>query len=183
MGIFSKLFKKPDPKPAPVAAPVKVDNPEPEAPKNTTKMMTYKVTGVSHYEDNIMALSSKNEDFQLNRRDLIDEGLVDERVWEYDFYPIKAELVPEPDNPHDPKAIKVLVDGLHVGYIKSGSCAHLLRVLRESGVERIDVKVGGGRYKCLECVGCTESGKEVYEMDRGEVPLYVHLSIVEKLSQ
>ena len=184
MGIFSKLFRKQPQvvevvqQTAPVApSPTPAS---PEVPKDATKVVTYKVAGVSHYADNIMALSSKNEDFQLNRRGIIDEGLEDTRIWEYDFYPIKAELVPEPDNPHDPKAIKVLVDGLHVGYIKAGSCAHLLRLLREGGVERIDVKVGGGRYKCLECVDYTESGKEVYELDRDTVPLYVHLTIEEK---
>jgi hypothetical protein len=130
-----------------------------------------------------MRLSSKNEDYTLGKRDLIDSDLVDTRVWEYDFYATRAELVPEPDNPYDPKAIKVLVDGLHVGYIKSGSCSHLLRLIREDGIVRIDAKVGGGRYKCLECVDYTESGKEIYELERDTVPLYVHLSIVEKLKQ
>ena len=183
MGILSKLFKKPKLEPVTVAPPKPVETPVPEAPKKTTKEATYRVTGISHYEDNIMALSSKNDDYKLSKRDLIDYGYVNERVWEYDFYPLKAELVPEPDNPHDPKAIKVLVDGLHVGYIKSGSCAHLLRMIREDGIVKIDVKIGGGRYKYLDCVDYTESGKEIYEMERDTVPLYVHLIIEEKLKQ
>lgn len=39
------------------------------------------------------------------------------------------ELIPEPENLHDPNAIKVLIDGYHVGYIKSGSCAHVRQLI------------------------------------------------------
>ena len=88
--------------------------------------------------------------------------------------------MPEPDNPADPKALKVLIDGVHVGYIKAGSCARLRRLMDEDRVLRIDAEMGGGRYKYVELVDYTESGKEVYEMDRGDVPLYVHLCVYEK---
>ena len=30
---------------------------------------------------------------------------------------VDLELVCEPDNPHDPRAVKVLAQGLHVGYL------------------------------------------------------------------
>lgn len=33
----------------------------------------------------------------------------------------KVEIEPEPDNPHDPNALKVLVSGEHVGYVPRGS--------------------------------------------------------------
>ena len=165
--------------PVPEAAAPKVITATP-APTSTIK--TYKVTGLSHYEDNILAMRIENEDFQLSRQELIDDDRVDERVWEYEFFPIRAELVPEPDNPHDPKAIKVLVDDQHVGYIKEGSCAHLLKVMAEGRVEKINVEIGGGRYKILHLVDCTEDGKDVYELDRDAVPLYVHLSIVETIA-
>lgn len=32
----------------------------------------------------------------------------------------KVKFEPEPDNPHDPNALKVLVDGEHVGYVPRG---------------------------------------------------------------
>lgn len=185
MGIFSRIFgKKAQPQESvkeeapPVAyTPPAPEQPAPKQPEPEGKK--YKVAGVTHYEDNIMALASENDDYHLSKRGLIDEGLVEERVWEYEFYPIKAELVPEPDNPHDPKAIKVLVDGLHVGYIKAGSCAHLLKAINEDRIKKIDVKMGGGRYKYLEIIDYKENGDEIYELDRDNVPLYVHLNIAE----
>lgn len=185
MGIFSRLFGKkqkpaeatptlikPTTPPPPPPAPVQPAKPE-------AKIKTYKVAGTSHYLENILSLALKNDDYSLSKRQLIEDGLVDERVWEYDFYPHKAELVPEPENPHDPKAIMVLVDGQHVGYIKAGSCSHLLRVIAEDRIEKIDVKVGGGRYKCLN-EDYDEDGNEIYEMEKDTVPHYVHLNITEK---
>lgn len=186
MGIFSRLFgKKEKPqkpagavtpnysRPAPPPPPVQPAQPEPQG-------KTYKITGTSHYWENILSLGSKNDDYTLGKRALIEEGLTETRIWEYDFFPSKAELVPEPENPHDPKAIMVLVDGLQVGYIKAGSCSHLLRVIAEERIQKIDVKVGGGKYKCLEVIDYKENGDEVYNLDRGELPLYVHLNITEK---
>lgn len=155
------------------AAPAPVIQTPKPAPK------TYKVTGLAHYMENLMALASENDDYRLSKRDLIDNGLTDERVYQYEFYVNKAELVPEPDNPHDPKAIKVLVDGQHVGYIKAGSCAHLNKVIREGRIEKIDVEVGGGKYKIVR-EDCDEFGKDVYEMERDDIPFYVHLHIVER---
>lgn len=186
MSFLSRLFGKQAQKPEPVKivqtpafgrpsappAPNKAPEPVP-APK------TYRVAGVTHYQENILSMAITNYDYQLSKRELIDEGLMEKRIYEYDFDPLKAELVPEPDNPQDPKAIKVLVDGLHVGYIKSGSCSHLLKVIREGRIKKIDVEMGGGKYKYLDVVDYKENGDEIYAIDRGDVPLFVHLSITE----
>lgn len=181
MGIFSRLFSRPakvEPAPqAPTAPPVVTPVQQEEKPK--PHGVTYKVAGVSFYEDNIMSLAMRSSEYTMSKRELIDEGLTDERVWEYEFYPDKVEIVPEPDNPEDPKALKVLVDGVHVGYIKKGSCARMRRLLDGDRIHRIDVEMGGGRYKYVE-TDYTESGKETYTMDRGDVPLYVHLTVYEK---
>lgn len=37
----------------------------------------------------------------------------------------EATLLREPDNGHDPKAVQVMVDGLRVGYVKSGTAKRL----------------------------------------------------------
>lgn len=179
MGIFKSLFSHPAKvEPAPPAAPVVAPPPPAEKPKPLG--VTYKVAGVTHYKDNIMSLAVESPAYSWSKRELIEEGLTDERVWEYDFYPDKVEIVPEPDNPEDPKALKVLVDGVHVGYIKAGSCARLRRLMDEDRILRIDVEMGGGRYKYVELVDYTESGREIYEMDRGDVPLFVHLCVYAK---
>lgn len=177
MGIFKKLFSRPA-KSAPASAPAPKPAPAP-APQVDAVEKTYRVAGVDHYLDNLMELASKNEDFRLSKRALVDEGYVEERVYEYDFYYTRAEVVPEPDNPHDPQAIKVLLDGKHVGYIKAGSCAHLLKVIKEGRVEKIEAKAGGGRYKYIT-EDYDENGRESYDLETDTIPWYVHLVITEK---
>ena len=206
MGIFSKLFrgkpkeKQPAPEPpaapapeqpvpasvepvtpapTPEPAPVAPKPPEP-APKPDTVEKKYKVTGIDHYLDNLLSLTSKNDDYYLSKRDLIEEYLTDQRIYETEFYIGRAELVPEPDNPHDPKAIKVLLDGQHVGYIKAGSCTHLLKVIREDRIQKIECQAGGGKYKKVYVEDYTESGKEIYTLEKETIPWYVHLIVTER---
>lgn len=55
-------------------------------------------------------------------------------------YECSAELVREPENPHDPYAIKVEVDGEHVGYLPRGTAKRFnkrIRLLNEQGKRAI----------------------------------------------
>jgi hypothetical protein len=61
---------------------------------------------------------------------------------------VAMELVCEPDNPHDARAVKVLVQGLHVGYLSKGNARmYCRRIERE-----------GGRVAVKGFVGCSEGG-------------------------
>lgn len=80
---------------APIAKSTAAKAPADTAPKGKT----HKVAGVTHYVENIIALGIENEDYYKTKRDFINDGQVDERIWQYEFYPDDVELVPEPDNP------------------------------------------------------------------------------------
>lgn len=151
--------------------------PEPQPEEYTVK--TYKATGMEHRLDNLLRLGIENPSYSWTKKELIEEGLTEERIWETEFYPSKVELVPEPDNPYDPNAIKVVVDGEHVAYIKQGSCKHLLKVIKEDRIKKIECEIGGGRYKYI-AEDYNDYGKEVYTLDRDTVPYFVHLQITEK---
>jgi hypothetical protein len=61
---------------------------------------------------------------------------------------VDLELVCEPDNAHDPRAVKVLADGLHVGYLSKGNARrYCKRIERE-----------GGRVRIKGFIGCSEGG-------------------------
>ena len=139
-----------------------------------SKEKIYKVTGVSHYVKNIMSLGFKNDDFKLSKKDMIDEGL-EGRIYEYDFFPGKVELIPEPDNKYDPNAVKVVVDNILVGYIKAGSCKHILNIINGNRIEKIECTIGGGKYKYLGY----DYDDYKYFMEKGETSLYVELKILE----
>lgn len=71
------------------------------------------------------------------------------------------------------------MDGVHVAYIKAGSCAHLLKVIRENRVKKIDCKIRGGKYKYVSCE-YDEDGNEEYTLERGEKPYTVTLYVTEE---
>ena len=139
------------------------------------KLKTYKVTGTSHYLDNIMELAYDNVDFEYTKKELIEAGYENERIFKYDFSIKSFELVPEPTNEYDPNAIKVLADGLIVGYIKAGSCKHINKVIAENRIEKISGKIEGGKYKYIGYDYETEK----YFMDKGEKSFFVELDIIE----
>lgn len=64
-----------------------------------TNTETFKVAGISHYKDNIIKNFASEEDD------------------EFDYETSSVELIPEPENEHDPNAIKVLVNGIKIGYV------------------------------------------------------------------
>ena len=131
------------------------------------------VAGTSYRQDAIRALGSKNPDFSRSKRELQDDGLIDEQIYEYSFAPRRVELQPEPDNPHDPKAIKVVVDGTHIGYIKAGSCAHIHKLLKADRILQVDCFIGGGKSKWI--VQDEDDGRYVLEQD--EIGFYARLTI------
>ncbi len=61
---------------------------------------------------------------------------------------VDLELVCEPDNEHDPRAVKVLAQGRHVGYLSKGNARrYCKRIERE-----------GGRVELKGFIGCSEGG-------------------------
>ena len=183
-GLFF-LAKKSTKKPAavasvPQAVPQQVSAPESKpAPKPAgSKKENHYVAGVSYRPHEIESLGSANNYFETNKSEMIEDGIIDEKIWEYSFNPQKVELVPEPDNEHDPNAIKVVIDGVHVGYIKRGSCAHIKKLIQEGKIEGIEAEIGGGRYKVVYEDYDDENDKEVYRFEAGETDSYwVELTI------
>ena len=144
---------------------------------------TYRVTGVEHYLDNLLEIAVFNSDYDLTKKDIIDFGMTDEYIWEQKFFPSKLELQPEPDNPYDPNAIQVLIDDKLVGYIKKGSCRHLLNVISQDRFMGATCKIGGGKYKRVDEEYDYDRDKATYSMDKGERNFSIVLTIKEKKKQ
>ena len=154
----------------PQTLPEKAPAPEP------VKAERHHVAGTSFRLDAIKAMGVKNFDYDKSKRELIEDGLTGERIWRTDYFPRVTTLEPEPDNPEGPKAIKVVVDGVHIGYIKKGSCAHIHKAIREGRVERVECEIKGGKYKIV-LEDFDEDGDSVYTLDSDDVPLYAELYI------
>lgn len=147
-----------------------------EAPKGEQE--THKVAGVSFRQDALKALGTKNPDFAKTKKQLQDEGLTEEKIYEYSFCPRKVELIPEPDNPYSENgnATKVVVDGQHIGYIKSGSSAHVRNLIDADRIQHIECFIGGGKSKTVSW----DVDAERYIVETDEIGFYARLTITTK---
>lgn len=161
-----------DPTPAPSKPKPLTDTPQPNVEH-------HRIAGTSFRLEAIKELLEENPDYSLSKRELMDYGLVNERIYKMEVYRHSAVLEPEPENPSDPKAIKIVVEGVHIGYIKAGSCAHIHKVLREGRLESAEVEIKGGEYKIL-LEDFDEDGESVYSLERYTIPLSAVLSLTLK---
>ncbi len=155
------------------SAPVKQAEPDPEL-----KNETHKVAGVSFRQDALKALGTKNPDFMKTKQQLVNEGLTEQWIYEYTFAPKKAELIPEPDNPYSENgnATKVVVDGQHIGYIKSGSSAHISKLIKEDCIQQVECSIGGGKSKIVT----RDEDDERYILETDEIGFFARLTITTK---
>lgn len=130
----------------------------------------FRVTGTSHYTDSFKSLAVLNDDYRLSKDDLIYKDLVEKKVFQYTYDFNELSCLDEPDNPYDPKAISVNLDGMKVGYIKKGSTSHF-RNLRSRPGYHIEAEVYGGKYKLITYDG------DNYGMEKGELPYCVDLKV------
>lgn len=136
-----------EPIPAKMDAASKQHDPEPKPERTFSKVETHRIAGTSFHETEIQDLMEENFDYNLTAADLIDMGMEDERVYKYEETYCTAALEPEPDNQYDPNAIRVLAEGVHIGYIKKESAAHVKKLLEEDRIARMSITITGGPYK------------------------------------
>lgn len=154
-------------------ASVATQKPEP------SKIERHKVAGTSFHLKEIQTLGVENHEYKMTKKQLVDEVRIAQRIYKTDYYATNIELIPEPENPHDPRAIRVVADGVHIGYIKSGSCAHIHKLLDEDKIESIKCEIEGGRYKIV-LEDYDEDDKASYRLENDEIPLHADLFITIK---
>lgn len=153
---------------------------EPKIIKPPKKTEKHHVAGTSFRLANIEGLLSENAEFYWSKKELVDAGYIGERIYKIEPYYGTAELVPEPENPHDPKAIKVMAAGVHVGYIKAGSCAHIHKLIREGEIKKIEVEIKGGDYKIVFENYDDYTDKSTYSLEKDSVPIHAVLTLTLK---
>ena len=184
MGLFD-LFKK---KPSPVRVPDPVPEPEPtpkeEAPaaqKPDYKTYDFKVAGVAYHENELLEnIMIENDEYYMKRSELIDLGMVDERIYKYEPSFLHVELVPDPTNEHDPNAIKVLVDGVHIGFVPEKKTSKVKKILEKNDVLAMVCDISGGPYRIIKEYYDDDRDKDMYKDEKKEVHFFADFSITYK---
>lgn len=175
MGLFKKLFgtKKEE--------KIEVVVPEPIEPVNPVKNFYFNVAGISFKEDEIKEnLLLKNDEYSMTKRELIDFAETDVKIYKYIGDIAKVELVPEPDNPYDKKAIKVIADGIHIGYVPKDWNERTGSTLRNHEITRISCELYGGPYKILVWDYDDYKDKDIYTIERGKTNIGAKVTVYYK---
>ena len=137
------------------------------------------VAGTSYRQKEIFSLGYNNADYDMTKREIIDFGMEDDKIFKLCFSPTRVLLEEEPDNQYDPNAVKVIIDNVHVGYVKKGSCSHVKKLIREDKINSICAEIYGGKYKVVYSDYDEEKDKDIYTLERGEhnfaISIYITL--------
>lgn len=128
----------------------------------------HEIAGVFYHLDDIMTLAEESTYYTTSKSIISEFNLTNECLYEYDFPSKPVELVPEPDNPYDKNAIKVLLKGVCVGYIKKGSTAHIHNLLKNNRIKNMTLEIKGGRYKYWESKYDYMTDEETITLNKGE---------------
>lgn len=118
--------------------------------ESNIKTETIKVAGISKYTDAVLSLGHENEDYSLSKKEIIENGLEDEDIYQYLFRQLPATFVFEPDNEYDSNAIAIYVAGVKIGYVKQGSIPHIRKLINEDRIVSASCEIVGGNSKRLD---------------------------------
>ena len=144
------------------------------------KRTRFRVTGTQYYQKDFVDKLGKYEyDYDEKASVLKEEYNAGDRIYQYYLTDLKAELVPEPDNEFDSNAVKVVVNGIQVGYIKKGSCSRAKNLMKSPDFAGIDVDIIGGKYKQLFSEEDDNSNEKI-RIERFTDPYYVDIDILSR---
>lgn len=155
--------------------------PLPEPAAKDSDVFTYDVAGLSFYMDNLMSMMVPNYLYNYRKQELIDTCNTDINVYKQTVEDKQVELIPDPDNSHDPNAVKVLLGGKQIGFVPAANSAHILDLMGTGRIVSIAYTVQGGKYKRVDEDYDSMKDKSTYSMENGEDDYSVTLYIREQL--
>ena len=110
-----------------------------------TAANTILVAGTNYKKNEISSIMSGNPIYNLPDNTFIQKTEEYKRIYRFKYRRSYATLIPEPTNPHDSNAIKVLIDNVHVGYIPSEQCSSVKKIM--SHTCQMEASIHSGDYK------------------------------------
>lgn len=149
---WSIYKKKVGPKAVPVGAP--------------GQPFSFQAAGVYHHQGALISVASPGRGFDLPDDQFAERFSDGRSVYQYYFNNCVGALVPEPENPHDPNAIKVTLDGACVGYVPADLTGTVAALMAHNPAIKISARGGPRRY--------TKDGA-VYKLP-GDFTVYVDIT-------
>lgn len=159
------------------------DDVAPVTPKHQLpdfKEFVFYASGVNNYcSERIYDtfLCDGNPEYRLSKREMIDECLIDDKVYslEPSFGPCR--ILPDPNNKHDPESLKILKGETQIGFVPDESVGAVKSLLANHPDAEIRCWITGGDYKIINEEYSVEHDKQVYVMESGTDPVSVKVTI------
>lgn len=126
--IYGKKYKKP----APVV----------EEPKRRVLCQDYRIEEVEYNVENLLEIAEENSDYDMSKKEIIDEGKEDETIYRYEFFPHKVELAEA-----DGGITEITVDGQFIGFLSEERTKKMNEFKATHEIKEISVDIWGGPYK------------------------------------
>lgn len=143
------------------------------------KRVKIRATGMKFRMDNLMKLAIEDPYYNTSKKQIIEDCLMNQRHFQYCFPSQNVYLVPEPENPYDPNAVKVVIKDQHIAYIKASDCEKILKLIHSKRIRRVQAEISGGKYKIVLGPDDMFADPSEFRLVRDEAPFSVilHLDI------
>lgn len=118
-----------------------------QAAQPQASLYSFQVAGVNYRIDNVQKLADHIKKFDMPASKIIEIGYANKKIYKDYYKTAPVELRPEPTNQHDPNAIMVLINGIHVGYVPQGETQFVRQFLNAPA--EISAKITGGEYRVV----------------------------------
>ena len=136
----------------------------------------YDVHGEYYHAEAIESIGIPNPDYSLGKEAFLEKFSDGTTVYKYRFDIKTVELVPEPTNEADRNAIKIIMNGAHVGYVPRQSTDRVREHMESGRIEKIKGKMSLGPSKTAKTA--IQSGKRYVAYDNGSFmgtfTIYLH---------
>lgn len=131
----------------------------------------FAAAGVMKHQNIFRKYGDLNPDYNMTKKEFEENYCYDD-VYKYDFVGVSVDLEREPDNPVDPNAVKVLMEGELIGYIPKETAPHVAWLMDNDRIVDCEVRVVGGPLKRFDPA---EETIEKVPLNFGvRITLYVH---------
>ena len=137
---------------------------------------SFKVAGISYRQKYLDDVLLENDDYDMNKSELIDLGMIEEPIYKYVDVIGDVALVPEADNEYDPNAIKVCINDVHVGYVPSEKTKRVKKILDAEGLS-LSCDVVGGPYKIIREDYDEDKDREVYHLEKNNLNIGIEVTL------
>lgn len=123
----------------------------------------YDVAGLYYHRKQLKQLGRINPDYEMREAQLIEDDQVDVEIPKFCFDRTEAVLIPEPENLHDPHAIRIEIENETIGYIKKGQTQEVQALLDANRVGNLSCQISGGPFRILYSGYSPVRDKPIYE--------------------